>query len=263
MSTAISAPLDVARVVEPLADRAWPAAEQTPLGPWKLRATRNITWRANSVYTAAPAGAGNHDVDALITAAEAFYARIGQQVIFHLSPATWPDGLDARLEQHGYELAGWSEVWTANASTVVQRTNCDARGETVEVSDTPDGAWLDVAYDEPGNARAVQEAIVRRIAAPCAFVSVRDGSDVLACGLAVSDGHWAGFFSIVTRPEARRRGRARLIFHALSAWAIRQRATQLYLQVLARNSTAKTFFTTAGFAFAYPYTYRLVRDRPA
>jgi GNAT superfamily N-acetyltransferase len=240
--------------IERLADAAWPAAEQVPLGPWKLRATGSVTHRANSVFAVTRAGVP-HDVTPLIAAAERFYDARGLWTVFHISPAVLPRDLDAILQARGYQTGSPSEVWTASAADVAERTR-SAAGE-VHVAARPDPAWFDCAYQEPEPRRSIHEGIVLRIAQPTLFVSVREGPVAVACGFGVSGGGHAGVFSMVTRAEHRGRAFAARVLHALARWAAERGDAHLYLQVGGTNAAAHALYRRAGFAFAYPYHYRV------
>lgn len=254
----------LAALLDVLAAAAWPAAEQRPLGPWRLRATHGVTHRANSVFTvpaeAAPASA--EDAGPLVEAAEAFYGTRGLPPTFQLSPATWPVDLDARLDGRGYAVESPSEVWVADAHDVLDRTeDGGAPGEPFLSARAPDGAWLDcVLAEDVLERRRVREAIIHRIARPRLFASMRVEGVAVAAGLGVSERGWTGVFLMATRPAHRRRGLATAVLHRLAAWAVERGDERLYLQVDAGNATARSVYARSGFAVAYAYWYRL---RPA
>jgi GNAT superfamily N-acetyltransferase len=247
-------PSDITEI-ERLADAAWPAAEQVPLGPWKLRATGSVTHRANSVFAVTQA-AVPEDVTPLIAAAERFYDARRLWTVFHISPAVRPRHLDAILERRGYTTESPSEVWTADAATVTAHTREGATG-AVHVAARPDSTWFDCAYQEPDPRRSLHEGIVLRIARPTVFVSVREGAVAVACGFGVSDGRYTGVFSMMTRAEHRGRGLAARLLHALARWAAERGDERLYLQVGGANAAAHAVYGRSGFALAYAYHYRV------
>ena len=102
-------------------------------------------------------------------------------------------------------------------------------------------------------------AIVDRIDLPAGFVSV-DGQ---AAGLAIADGEWMGLFEIVVAPEARRSGLGTALTSSLLRWGHSVGARQAYLQVVADNATAISFYDSLGFEFAYDYWYRRDQARSA
>jgi GNAT superfamily N-acetyltransferase len=243
-------------LVEHVADGAWPAAEQVPLRPWKLRATHGVTRRANSVFTA-----GREDVpdaallEDLVEAAEGFYARRSLPAVFQISAATGVRGLDALLASRGYRVDGASEVWTARASSVPRPAL--VAGLELVTSDDPDAAWFDCAFDEPAERRRVHEQIVRRVPRPRQFVSARTPDGVaVASGMTASAAGHAGVFAMVTREAFRRRGIAGALLGELCAWAAGRGDGRAYLQVMCGNETAKHVYRRAGFAISYNYHYR-------
>jgi N-acetylglutamate synthase len=241
--------------IERRADAAWPAAEQVALGPWKLRATGGVTHRANSVFAVTQAAVPD-DVTPLIVAAERFYEARGLWTVFHICPAVLPADLDTILEARGYETGSPSEVWTARAAEVAERTR-EAGAGAVHLASRPDAAWFDCAYQEPEPRRSLHEGIVLRITQPTLFASVREGSVAVACGFGVSGGGHTGIFSMITRTEHRRRGLAPRLLHALARWAGERGDTGLYLQVGGANAPAHALYRRSGFGSAYPYHYRV------
>ena len=214
-----------------------------------------MTHRANSVFAVTQA-AVPRDVTPLIAAAERFYQARGLWTVFYISPAVRPADLDAILGARGYEVGSPSEVWTASAAQVAERTREAEAGE-VHLASRPDAAWFDCAYQEPEPRRSLHEGIVLRIAQPTLFVSVRQGGGAVACGFGVSGGGQAGVFSMVTRAEHRGRGLAARVLHALARWASERGDAGLYLQVGGTNAPAHAVYGRSGFALAYRYHYRV------
>jgi ribosomal protein S18 acetylase RimI-like enzyme len=264
----VSAAAIDAVLIEGLADRAWPAAEQVPLPPWKLRATHGVTRRANSVFTA---GGGNvDDLEELVAVAEGFFARRSLPPVFQVSEGTGARGLDDFLAGRGYRVDGASEVWTRELGRVRGGTATSAPPKMVGkahptgapaweiVADVePDAAWFDCAFDEPAERRRVHEQIVRRVPRPRLFVSARLGDVAIGCGMATSAAGHAGVFAMSTRPAFRRRGIAAALLDTLCAWAAGRRDGRMFLQVMCENEGAKALYRRAGFGLAYRYHYRV------
>ena len=61
---------------------------------------------------------------------------------------------------------------------------------------------------------------------------------------------------MVTVPDARRRGHARAIVHALARWAAARGCTHTMLQVESTNAPARTLYASAGFVPHHEYHYR-------
>jgi GNAT superfamily N-acetyltransferase len=62
---------------------------------------------------------------------------------------------------------------------------------------------------------------------------------------------------MVTAPEARRRGHARAIVHALAGWAAQRGARRALLQVEEANRPARALYTASGFVPTHTYRYRI------
>jgi GNAT superfamily N-acetyltransferase len=242
-------------LIERVADAAWPAAEQTPLGPWKLRATHGVTRRANSVFTAGPGAASAAELESWVAAAEGFYARRSLPAVFQISAATGASGLDRMLASRGYAMSGVSEVWMLDASRVenLKRDHdCEVRA-----SDEPDQGWFDCAFDEPPERRRVHEQIVRRAPRPRVFVSAMVDGIVAGCGMATSGYGHAGIFCMATREAYRRRSIGLALVQNLCAWATERGDQHIFLQVMRENEAAKGLYRKAGFAWGYGYHYRV------
>jgi ribosomal protein S18 acetylase RimI-like enzyme len=242
--------------IERVADAAWPAAEQMPLGPWKLRATHGVTRRANSVFTAGSEDFSASDLERWVADAEGFYARRSLPAVFQISAATGARDLDALLAARGYAINGASEVWVLDARRRLEAANRD-RTCDVRASHEPDQGWFDCAFDEPLDRRRVHEQIVRRAPRPRMFVSALVDGIVAGCGMSVTgDGH-AGIFCMTTRERYRRRGIGLALVRELCAWAESRGDRGVFLQVMRENDAAKELYRKAGFAWAYGYHYRV------
>ena len=82
------------RHIEELALNAWPALQTLLLDGWVVRFANGYTRRANSVN---PLYASEQDTDAKLRACEQFYRDRGLKVVFKMTAASQPDGLDALL----------------------------------------------------------------------------------------------------------------------------------------------------------------------
>ena len=71
------------------------------LDGWVVRFANGYTRRANSVN---PLYASEQDTDAKLRACEQLYRDRGLKVVFKMTAASQPDGLDAFLAAQGYEI---------------------------------------------------------------------------------------------------------------------------------------------------------------
>ena len=100
-------------------------------------------------------------------------------------------------------------------------------------------------------------AILNAIRTDCAHAVLRDGEQVLACGLAVVERGLVGLFDIVTHPAHRRQGCGEELVRGLLAWGRERRARTAYLQVAQANAAAQALYRKLGFAERYRYWYRI------
>ena len=233
--------------LEAVAYEFWRAPEVQKLDGWRLRFGHGITGRANSVW---PNGVGTLPLAEKIDRAEAWYRERKRPTLFQLTAAAQPAGLEVALAERGYELRGAPvSVETASLEDVLARTSGDA-----EVIDEPDDDWLDLWAGSRGfmDFAAARDLLTLGDAA---FARVGD----VAVGRGVVAGHWLGITSMVTVAEARRRGHARAIVHALAHWAAARGCTQAMLQVESTNEAARSLYARVGFLPHHEYHYRLRR----
>jgi GNAT superfamily N-acetyltransferase len=225
----------------------WRAPEVEELDGWRLRFGHGITGRANSVW---PNGVGTLPLAEKIDRAEAWYHERGRPTLFQLTAAAQPAGLEDALAERGYELRGAPvSVETASLEEVLARTSGAA-----EVARRPDDAWLELWAGSRGFAELAPARELLTLG-DAAFARVGD----TAVGRGVVAHGWLGITSMVTLPDARRRGHARAIVHALARWARERGCTQAMLQVERTNEPARALYAGAGFVPQYEYHYRRSR----
>jgi GNAT superfamily N-acetyltransferase len=218
-----------------------------PLDGWVLRFAHGVTGRANSVWTANDGGALR--LDAKIEAAECFYERHGARPRFQLTPASVPTGLDDALAARGYRAAASVLVQTAVVG--------DVQESDAAVAERADAAWLETWLTARGFDREPALAAAAAIfSPPGAFARVPATGPPLAIGRAVAADGFVGIFAMQTLAEARRRGYARRILHALLRWGARRGASRAYLQVEETNVPARALYDEYGFETSYVYVYR-------
>jgi len=251
--------LETVRFLDELAANATAASTVQLLDGWLLRAAPEYPFRrSNSTLPHGGAGAG---LETRIAMVEDFYRHRGLPVRFQMSPAAQPDGLDDLLEMRGYEIEEPTLVLTAETARVVDRTRRDDAGEVV-VGEGIDEYWVGEyasAYgdDEVGRERLRAYAQLLQRLAPTIGTAVLPVDETpSAIGLGVLERGWAGVYAMGTRREARRRGAATAVVHALACWAERHAAPRMYLQVEAANDGARQLYARAGFETAYRYHYR-------
>lgn len=245
------------RLLEIVADRAWPARQSGALGGWRLNASDGWSLRINACW---PLGEPDRPIDEAIDAAEAFYAARGLPARFKLSDgAVVPANLSEHLRARGYRPTHGTVVMVGEASGVI----AGATDAAVTLSDAPDPAFEAVlTASAAGNAADARERLdaLGRIPAPARFARLEVDGAVAALGATAVDGEWAGIFGMRTLPGHRRKGLARRILAALLHEARELGARRAYLQVEADNAPAIGLYSGLGFVPAYGYRYWAVED---
>jgi N-acetylglutamate synthase len=241
------------RALEELVVDAWPAAETAELAGWLLRASGGPTRRGNSVATLELDAA--QTLEQAVAEVESWYAARGQKAVFQLGPCVQPKDLDAFLAERGYRKEGAAAFAVADPSEVAARTRTQL---ATRLTAKPDAAWLALC----GAGRfaadlASFQGFLRRLGSRCRFASVLDehGAPCAVC-LGIASEDRLGVYAMLTLPEARRRGAARALLHALAESARGEAMRELYLLVELDNPPARALYKEAGFADVYEYSYR-------
>ncbi|MFC4906463.1 GNAT family N-acetyltransferase [Actinomadura gamaensis] len=231
-----------------LLHEAWPAVENVRREGWVFRSAGGVTKRANSVWPAGPAD----DPEALIEAAEKFYADRGLPAVFSLldDPA-----LDELLARRGYELVDPTLLMVRELDAA-EPADGDGIGDGVEIAEEPSDAWVDAWWSVDGR-YADQGPAARAIitGVPADYAGV--GPGVAGVGRGVPQGDWYGIYCMAVRPEARRQGLAREVLRALLHRGRTGGASHAYLCVTEGNAAARALYASEGFEVAGGYHYRV------
>jgi GNAT superfamily N-acetyltransferase len=232
--------------LEALGYELWRAPEVEEVDGWRLRFAHGVSGRANSVW---PNGAGTLPLGEKIGRAEEWYRERGAPVLFQLTDASQPAGLDDALAERGYQLRSAPvSVETARVDDIIARTHGVA-----DLTQQLESAWLELWAGVRGFSN--HEA-ARAILTDGHVVFARIGDVAVGRGVIVRE--WLGITAMVTLPEARRRGHAMAIVHALARWAAEHRCTHALIQVEATNAAARKLYAHAGFVPHHEYHYRLL-----
>ncbi len=231
--------------LEDVAYDLWRATEVEELDGWRLRFAHGVSGRANSVW---PNRDGSLALLEKLERVESWYAARGAPARFQLTEAARPRGLADALLARGYEWRGAPvSVEVASVPNVVALSHGDA-----SLSEEPDDAWVELWTGTRGFERVdIAREILMSSPGPTTFARVGD----LAVGRGVVLGDWFGITSMATVPEARGRGHARAIVHALACWAEQLGATRALLQVEETNVPARTLYSSVGFEAHHAYRY--------
>jgi GNAT superfamily N-acetyltransferase len=249
----------LAPVLQEVAANAWPASIVQVVDGWRVRATPGVeTRRSNSVLPIADGG--RLALEEKLAAVDEFYAVRGMPARFEVSPAAVPSELDEVLAARGFQVELDIDIQVAELAEVEARS-ANNGGPEVTVDQTASDSWLGTMLGvmARGEAGRLRDAVLDRIAPPARYASVADGDRTIAVGMSVREREWLGIFSMATLPEARRRGAAKAILHALASTGLREGASRAYLQTDVDNAASHALYEGIGFRTAYRYQYRVRR----
>jgi ribosomal protein S18 acetylase RimI-like enzyme len=236
-----------------LAEESWPPMAAEDLGPWRMRASKGATSRANSVRVGGPPP---QNMSATLAKVSRWYAAHGLPPRLQLSI---PSGMDTELDDLGWTDSRGSRLMNAPLRLVLEMTaESQFRSDLqIEMSDRADAQWLGlIAEHNEATAPEYQRAYDTGHN-PGAFVSCRDsGGQLLGIGHCVLLGSWCCATTIRTSPQARREGIATAVTGRLAAWAAAAGARNWFLQFYEDNAAALSFYERLGFRTHHRYEYR-------
>jgi GNAT superfamily N-acetyltransferase len=231
------------RALEDVGYAIWVSPEVEELDGWRLRHAHGLTGRANSVF---PNALGALPLEEKVARVEAWYAARDQPPRFQLTDGSLPAGLAKTLHARGYEAAG-SPVSVETSE--LPKLAADPR---VELREELDDDWVELWSATRGSSDiATARALLTGSPGRTAFARVPGA----AVGRAVVTGTWLGITSMVTLPDARRRGYARAIVESLIAWGRDAGATHGFLQT--DSAVARALYAQFGWREQYTYRYWL------
>jgi GNAT superfamily N-acetyltransferase len=235
-------------LLEPIAARAWPAAEVRCVGGWRLHASAGYSGRINACWPITPPGM---PLDEAIGAVQAWYATRRLPSLFKIvDGATHSQGLTERLATLGYRPRTTTVMMIARAQG---GADLDV-SLSAELDSGFEAVFAAAGADDPSDSRERLEAL-SRMGRPRAFARLEAGGAPAAIGACAVEGEWAGIFAMRTVERCRRLGFATRILGALTDWARISGAPRVYLQVEADNPAAVALYRNAGFEAAYQYRY--------
>jgi len=237
----------LAEELEPHAVESWPARETMTCDGWLLRFTSGFSSRANSASVLSYTGAS---LVRSIETVEAAYRARGLPPQFQISPASRPFALEEALRARGYKHKSPTILMVARAEAVAAPTDA----AIASVADAPFARLTREGSHSPADGDE-RLTILERAAHPKAFVTAYADGLAVSCGASVVTHDWASVYVMRTTPAQRRRGHGQQVLRAIAAWALKQGATRLYLQVDAANDAGRALYGHAAFRDGYRYLH--------
>ncbi len=246
------------RVIEEFSMNAWPALQTMLYDGWVLRFANGYTRRANSINPIYPSSV---DVRDKIQRCERLYRERGLNVVFKMTSAVYPEGLDDVLAGQGYAVDAQTSVQTLDLGKM---DRVSAQGVALAESLSDD--WL-AAFCEmssiPAQRAPLLSQMLHGIAPAVCFAAIRRGDPAIACGLGVVQAGFVGLYDIVTHPQARQQGHGTQLVASILGWARQRGAHTAYLQVMLNNPPALRLYSKLGFSEIYQYWYRVKTASPS
>jgi len=242
----------MATIIEELSLNAWPSFQTIVYDGWIIRFANGYTKRANSVNPLYPS---TIELEKKIHFCENIYRGKKLPVVFKISPSIYPNNLDEKLLECGYQKDSPTSVQVMELVSSSVDLNREANIQE-DLSDE----WLDgfcrmstVAEQQRATLRQILTNIVPR---HC-FVSLKYGDQLIACGMGVLQSEYIGLFDIVTDKAFRSHGYGQQIVTSILAWGKQNQAEKAYLQVMLNNAPALHLYSKVGFVEKYQYWYRV------
>jgi N-acetylglutamate synthase len=230
---------------------AWPALSSVFHDGWVVRFADGLTRRANS---ANPLHAGAQMTGATIQFFENLFRAQNLPLIIRV-PSVLDASVDRLLAEFGYAAEGESHTIYGDMETLSAHSDAAARVER-----EADDAWLAHSHALQRRTAAqaeIYEDIIRSIALPAAFASLREAGAVVALAYGVLDGDLLCCESVVTSSDHRGKGYGRRLMSALLHWAKQNEATGACLQVEGGNTAGNALYRSLGMATElHRYHYR-------
>ncbi|WP_240722537.1 GNAT family N-acetyltransferase [Poseidonocella sp. HB161398] len=224
----------------------WPAAEETALGPFRMRRSPGGGKRVS----AARALPGAEGLAEALPRAVAQMQAWGQAPVFQILPDT--PGLDALLEREGYAIKDPSLLYAAPldafAGIEMPRLTTFAHWPPLSIQEE---IWAQ------GGIGRDRMAVMSRVGGPHVSLMARDGDVPAGTAFAAVDGRIAMIHAIEIRPAFRRRGNGARLMARAAAWAAEQGAEVLALAVTEGNAGARALYAGLGMEPVLRYHYRV------
>ncbi|MCQ6562923.1 GNAT family N-acetyltransferase [Paenibacillus mendelii] len=240
--------------IEEAALNAWPALQTVLRDGWLLRVSNGYTKRSNSV-SPLYSDCSITDVKEQIQNVERFYAGVGLDAVFKITPFIQPAALDEMLSQSGYKLADPSCVKLRELPGRLPPSRGDVRFE-----ESLSEGWLEMAaslHQLTASQLSTTRKLLERSPLKQGFATVYKDGVPVSCGFGVVDDHYLGLFDIMTAPGHRQHGHGEQLIRHLLEWGEARGAEACYLLVAESNKPAVRLYDKLGFETIYKYWYRV------
>lgn len=240
------------KTIEELSLNGW-APQQTMLyDGWVIRFANGYTKRANSVN---PLYSSSIDLEEKLRFCESLYQAKNLPVVFKMTSEVYPNDLDDRLDEWGYQKDSLTSVQTVDLDVGDLQISSTVRLQE-NLSDDWFRSFCAMSAISDAHRETLRKILTNIVPRHC-FLSLTSDGRVVACGLGVLQSGYIGLFDIVTDPDFRRRGYGQQAVTSILAWGKENQARTAYLQVMLNNPPALQLYANLGFREQYQYWYRI------
>ena len=229
--------------------KAWPAFVQVDDDGWISRFADGYTKRANSVTLLRP---GTDSLEGRIQQYEQMYNEKGQPCIFRLLSFNDNAEIENILDAKGYTHG--------DHSLVLSQDLINKDFQALEFDPITIEEWMKCYCELSGKeirAHSTHIRIINNIKDKYILAALPVNKNVLSCGLGALSIGLFGIFDIVTNPQHRNKGYGYKLINGMLHWAVRNRASAAYVQVIAENLPAVRLYQKLGYEPAYEYHYKI------
>lgn len=241
--------------LEELAMNAWPALQTILYDGWIVRLARGYTKRANS---ATPLYPGSLPVAEKVDYCEQLFKQQRLRPTFRLTGATETDEVDHELDNRGYERIDTTSVQMVNLHEI--EVTLSNRASLV-TGDDGLAFWLK-SFHGLGNSQQtinpIHQEMLSNIRGQTGYMLIKDGGEIVACGLGVVERGYLGIFDVITAVSQRNKGYGTELMTSLLAWGKFHGAQFSSLQVMTNNPPALSLYAKLGYKEQYQYWYRIL-----
>lgn len=239
------------RRLEELTLNTWPGLEELLFDGWVIRFANGFTGRANSVN---PIYSSTIPAGLKIRYCEGLMRDRNILPTFRISPIADPENLVDLLGNKGYQAI--DPTWVMVKDLEVN-DHSNTRSKLV-IREIPLDEWLPLYYSLSNlnlDTYTTRYQIIQKIAGKLSLLVVREGNENISTCMTVQNGPFLGIFSVVVRPEFRKRGIANMFMDTIMSDASSRDVDKCFLQVEKNNQTAVRLYEKLGFQQVYSYTY--------
>jgi N-acetylglutamate synthase len=243
-----TAELDLIRSCEERLINLWPAAVTLMMDGWAVRMAHGYSARANSASALTPGATFD---EALIQRIETLFRDAALPPCVRVSPLA-ASSVAPMLAARGYRLKDRAIGMVLPLTSPAPEMPSGA----LELDHRPTRAWAEAisALQEPSK-RSPDHllSIVGAIRLPTAFATLSVADRPAGFGYCGVDRGLAEIGSIMIHPDHRGQGLGRQLMQGLIAFAGREGATMVFLQVAEQNEIARQLYRAMGFRDLYVY----------